>query len=131
MEVNTKEANGTPTPPMRISDLYRQRLAEAAEFRMMAKDRRVTEGVAFVRDHYRTRSSYSEVAATCLAHCVIQFGDLALHSIDFDKLRPTVKGMSCEGRNPFLWGLDDIERFLVKCAENADSTHCAYYKNVT
>ena len=96
-----------------ISDLYKHRLAEAKEFKKMSKDRQITEDVEFIRSHYLSQSLHSEIAASCLAHCVVHFGDVRLDSINFDELSETAAEMSCEGRNPLLWGLNDIKKYLM------------------
>lgn len=95
-----------------ISDLYRYRLAEAKELYRMSNDHKITEGAEYVLENYRTRSWNCEIAATCLAHCAIQFGDILLSTINFDELSKIADGMSCEGRNPLLWGLIDIKKYL-------------------
>lgn len=114
--MNSKTENNESrigTSVILISDLYRLRIAEAIEFQKMSKDRAITDGVEFIREHYLTKSWSCGSAATYLAHCVVQFGDVRLDSINFDNLRPTVEGISCEGQNPYLRGLDEIKQYLM------------------
>lgn len=57
---------------MRISDLYRKKFGQAANFRRMAVEVDHTE---FSRSHFKDRAFKLESQATKLAHCLALFGD--------------------------------------------------------
>lgn len=94
---------------LRISDLYRKKLNQAANFRRMAIEEECTE---VIRSHFHDRAFNLESQATELAHCLALFGDSPIASMDIEKHLVTIKHMTCEEFNPWARGLATIREQL-------------------
>lgn len=101
MEPNDQEA-------LCISDLYRKKLGQAANFRRLA----IEECTETIRCHFQDRAFNLESQATELAHCLALFGDSPIASMDIEKHLVAVEQMTCEESNPWARGLATIGKQL-------------------
>ena len=88
----------------RITDLYMEKLVQAARFRNEAK----TKPSHAIRCSFRERAQTLEIDASYLAHCIAKFGDQIIFSMEMDKLKAEVVGAICNGGNPWIQGLEMI-----------------------
>ncbi|HNJ76902.1 MAG TPA: hypothetical protein PLE72_09045 [Azospira sp.] len=91
-----------------ITDLYREKLAQAERFRNEAK----TKPAPALRCSFRERAKTLEIDASDLAHCIAKFGDQMIFSMNLEMLKAEVYGAICNGSNPWVQGLDMIEDII-------------------
>lgn len=91
----------------KVSDIYRQKLEQAAMWMEKFEDRTQT---TVVRDHFRDRAFALESDAESLAHCIARFGDFELDGADLGSKKAEIEGLTCCNRNPWAWGLEELEK---------------------
>lgn len=91
----------------KISDIYRQKLEQAAMWMERFEDRTQT---TIVRDQFRDRAFALESEAEYLAHCIARFGDFELEGAEFEPKKADIDGLICCNRNPWARGLEVLEK---------------------